>query len=311
MKSRFLFVVLGYDCSKVAKDCDTKNKGYFCLTTACVLRKIVLVVYFCWVDLDMSMFLKRAAIGAMALMLSSTTFAVGNERIDSFSDAKKKLENQVYTEAVNRVTIYCAAKYDLRKNVTRPKGFKLPLNRDGEPIHEKRAKRIEWEHIVPAENFGRAFIEWREGHPLCVEKGKSFKGRKCAEKVNRTFQYMQADMYNLYPAIGAVNALRSNYNFQLLDADTPSTFGSCEMKIVDKKVEPPVRARGVIARTYKYMDGAYPAYKMSRAQKQLMDTWDAQHPVDQWECTRAKRIEKIQGNENPIVKAQCQKAGLW
>jgi len=259
----------------------------------------------------MNKLLKRTVVAMTVLMLSSTTFAAGNERIDSFSDAKKKLENQVHTEAAMRVTIYCAAKYDQRKNVSRPAGFTLPLNRNGQPMHEKRAKRIEWEHVVPAENFGRAFAEWRDGHPSCVEKGKSFKGRKCAEKVNRSFQYMQADMYNLYPAIGAVNALRSNYNFQMLDPDTPSTFGACEMKIVDKKVEPPVRARGVIARTYKYMDGAYPAYKMSRAQKQLMDAWDKMYPVDQWECTRAKRIEKIQGNENPVVKAQCVKAGLW
>ncbi|MBO7173697.1 MAG: endonuclease [Burkholderiaceae bacterium] len=255
--------------------------------------------------------MKPVVAGVMILATMTGAWAAGNERIDSFSDAKKKLENQVYTESATRVTLYCAAKYDERKNVKRPSGFSLPLNRDGKPIHEKRARRIEWEHVVPAENFGRAFAEWRDGHPSCVEKGKSFKGRKCAEKANRQFQFMQADMYNLYPAIGAVNALRSNYNFQMLDPTTPSTFGSCEMKIVDKKAEPPARARGVIARTYKYMDAVYPAYKMSRAQKQLMDAWDTAHPVDRWECTRAKRIEKIQGNENPIVKAQCVKAGLW
>lgn len=75
----------------------------------------------------------------------------------------------------------------------------------------KRSYKIEWEHSVPAENFGRAFTEWREGHPLCVDnKGKSFKGRKCAEKVNKTYRYMQSDMYNLFPAVGSVNAARSN-----------------------------------------------------------------------------------------------------
>ena len=30
---------------------------------------------------------------------------------------------------------------------------------------------------------------------------------------------------------------------------------------------------------------------MSRQQRQLMDAWDKMYPVDQWECTRAKRIE--------------------
>jgi len=58
-------------------------------------------------------------------------------------------------------------------------------------------------------NFGRTFKEWRDGNAQCVNsKGKSFKGRRCAEKVNKEYRYMQADMFNLYPAIGAVNALR-------------------------------------------------------------------------------------------------------
>ena len=58
------------------------------------------------------------------------------------------------------------------------------------------------------------------------KKGKVFKGRKCVEKVNREYRLMQSDMYNLYPAIGAVNALRQNYNFQMLPGEEPD-FGSC------------------------------------------------------------------------------------
>lgn len=84
---------------------------------------------------------------------------------------------------------------------------------------------------MPAENFGRTFVEWREGNNACVNsKGKAFKGRRCTEKVNYEYRHMQADMFNLYPAIGAVNALRSNYNFTMLPGEA-SDFGSCEMKI--------------------------------------------------------------------------------
>ena len=32
---------------------------------------------------------------------------------------------------------------------------------------------------------------------------------------------------------------------------------------------------------------------------------------DAWECERTKRIEKIQDNENSIVKAARKEAGLW
>jgi deoxyribonuclease-1 len=165
-------------------------------------------------------------------------------------------------------------------------------------------------HVVPAENFGRAFAEWRDGHPDCQDKRGPFKGRKCADRVSREYRLMQADMYNLYPAIGAVNAMRSNYNFALLPG-APNTFGACGMKIEGNRVEPPEHARGAIARTVKYMAWAYPRFHLSRQQEQLMDAWDRMHPVDQWECTRAKRIEALQGNGNPVVKGQCQQAGLW
>lgn len=49
-----------------------------------------------------------------------------------------------------------------------------------------------------------------------------------------------------------------------------SDFGSCDMKIDNKKAEPPENARGRIARSYMYMESAYPRYKMSKSQRQLM-----------------------------------------
>lgn len=236
---------------------------------------------------------------AGAILAPALVLAAGNTTNDSFARAKKML-SQVYED--HRVTLYCGAQYDAQGNVTLPEGIVIPI---------KRANRVEWEHVVPAENFGRAFDEWREGSPECVDnRGKAFKGRKCAEKVNAEYRHMQADMYNLYPAIGAVNAMRSNFNFQMLPGEE-SSFGSCEMKIADRKAEPPARARGQIARTYFYMQDAYPRYKMSRQQEQLMGAWDKMYPVDQWECTRAKRIEALQGNENRFVKEPCEAVKMW
>ena len=235
------------------------------------------------------------------LLLPTLALAAGNSTNDSFAQAKKVL-GQVYAD--HRVTFYCGAEYDAQSNVTLPDGFTTPK-------HEKRADHIEWEHSLPAENFGQTFVEWREGSPECVDnRGKEFKGRKCAEKVNLEYRLMQADMYNLFPAIGAVNAMRSNFNYAML-AGEPSTFGACEMKIADRKAEPPARARGQIARTYFYMQDSYSRYHMSSQQEQLMKAWDKQYPVDKWECIRAKRIEKLQGNENKFVKQPCQAAGMW
>ena len=116
---------------------------------------------------------------------------------------------------------------------------------------------------------------------------------------------MQSDMYNLFPAIGAVNAMRSNYNF-VVQVDAKSGFGSCDMKIDNRKAEPPIEARGRIARTYLYMDATYKRYSMSKSQKQLMSAWDRMYPVSEWECKRAKRIESIQGNDNKVIKDSCE-----
>jgi deoxyribonuclease-1 len=232
----------------------------------------------------------------IVLSFSASSIAAGNQTNQSFSKAKKNLERSVYQD--HRETIYCGARFDSKKNVVPPKGFKTAK-------HKKRAKRIEWEHVVPAENFGRAFSEWRAGDKQCVNrKGKSFKGRKCAEKMNVEYRYMQSDMHNLFPAIGAVNAMRSNYNFTMLPA-VKSEFGSCNMKIDNRKAEPPVGARGRIARTYMYMEQTYPKYKMSKQQRQLMNAWDKMYPVTAWECKRSKRIQKVQGNANRVVDVRC------
>lgn len=171
--------------------------------------------------------------------------------------------------------------------------------------YQKRANKVEFEHVVPAENFGRGFKEWRNGHPSCIDsKGKSFKGRSCALKVNTEFRYMYADMYNAVPSIGAVNALRSNYNFTMLPNES-SDFGSCAMKIENRSVEPPEQSRGRIARTYLYMAMTYDKFKLSNKQRQIMEAWDKMYPISQWECQRAKRIESIQGNAHPILKQRC------
>ncbi|WP_155866769.1 endonuclease [Colwellia sp. PAMC 21821] len=232
----------------------------------------------------------------LAILIAPSAIAA-NQEIQSFSKAKRLLEQKVYSE--HRKTLYCDATFTINKEVIPPKGFTTAK-------YVKRAKKIEWEHALPAENFGRTFSEWRDGHEQCVSsRGKSFKGRKCAEKVNIEYRYMQADMFNLYPAIGAVNALRSNYNFTMLP-DVKSDFGSCAMKIENRKAEPPEAARGKIARTYLYMEDTYKRYNMSKAQRQLMTAWDKMYPVDAWECSRAEKITILQKNQNNILKSRCE-----
>lgn len=220
----------------------------------------------------------------------------GNTTNDSFSKSKKLLLNRVYFD--HRETFYCGCPFQIDKTVTFQADKFSPTTK-----HRERADKIEWEHVVPAQSFGQSFKEWRDGAPDCIDKnGKPFKGRKCAEKVNMEYRYMQADMYNLTPAIGQINALRSNYSYAMIPGEKRE-FGACDMEIEDKKAEPRPEIRGDIARIYFYMNDAYPGHGViSKKNRKLFEAWAKEDPVDDWERERAKRIEAIQGNHNNFVE---------
>ena len=227
----------------------------------------------------------------------------GNTINPSFNKAKKILLGQVYYD--HYTTFYCGCEFSSKRQVFHTNGYK--------PKKQwRRAYRLEWEHIVPAHAFGQSFREWREGHPECVDsRGKSFKGRNCTRKRVHQFRYMESDMYNLVPAVGEINGLRSNYSFAIIPGEKRE-FGQCDMEIAARKAEPPIPVRGNIARIYKYMDAAYPGRGIiSKKNRKLFEAWDRQDTVDAWECRRGRRIEKIQGNTNPFVMRECVKAGLW
>lgn len=242
---------------------------------------------------------RALGIAAVALALHSSAFGAGNQKIRHFREAKR-FANEIHAD--HPYTIYCHCHYN---------GHDIDLKSCDYKVHKdaKRALRLEWEHVVPAEAFGQSFVEWREGSPHCARHGKKFKGRKCAQN-NPEFARIEADLYNLWPEIGELNGLRNNYAMAELGAekDKQFEFGGCKVKIDDRKFEPMSHAKGRVARVYMYMDQVYPGRGIiSEKNRKLFEAWDKLHPVDEWECQRARRIEKIQGNENLILKSRCNK----
>ncbi|MGL6312795.1 endonuclease [Vibrio sp. WXL103] len=222
----------------------------------------------------------------------------GNTNNPSFNAAKRQMR-EIFKD--HKVTFYCQAGYDSDGNTQLPAGFSTPG-------YQRRSERIEWEHIVPAENFGRAFEAWHfaQDDQRCLNsRGRRLSNRDCALKHSEQFRYMHADRWNLVPAIGAVNAYRSNYRFTQLSSNIDNFFGTCPMKIDDRAVEPPEWTRGQIARTYLYFDYAYPDFTLSSAKRQLFDAWNKQYPVQADECVRGERILRQQGNRNPFVNDAC------
>lgn len=213
---------------------------------------------------------------------------------DSFSKSKKILLKQVYFD--NKETFYCSNPYEIKQIKGKEKTlviedakFYSPRN----PFYKSgkvntRAKRIEWEHVMPAHNFGKHLKCWQDG------------GRKNCSK-DKTFKAMEADIHNLVPAIGEVNGDRSNYRFA---ADTPKLvqYGKCEFQVnfKAKRAYPKEDIRGDIARIYFYMSDKYNV-KLSKQERKMMEVWNKQDPVSNWEIIKNDRVHKLQGNRNSYI----------
>jgi deoxyribonuclease-1 len=202
----------------------------------------------------------------------------------SFSKSKRVLA-QLY-KGKQETSFYCGCDFSYQGKKLIP-----DLNSCGYGIRKqiKRSNRIEWEHIVPAWNFGHQRQCWKDG------------GRRACKK-DPSFKIMEGDMHNLVPAIGEVNGDRSNYRFTDWNGK-PNQYGQCQV-IVDfkrKQVQPPMLSRGPIARAYLYMASQY-RLKLSKRDQQQYDVWNKQFPPLDWECHRNLLIESRQGNGNPFIK---------
>ena len=93
--------------------------------------------------------MKHLLILLSILFCSSQAFPQ-NTQITSFSKSKKLLL-KLYKD--NPVTLYCGCSYKGKKPNFSSCGY-IPKK------DNKRANRIEWEHIVPVHSFGQSFSEW-------------------------------------------------------------------------------------------------------------------------------------------------------
>ena len=224
---------------------------------------------------------------------------VGNTTIRDFGKAKYKAK-AIFAEMKGSTTFYCGCKYTFGHGSGGTVdwdscGFRPRKN-------AKRAKRTEWEHVVPASAFGHSFSEWKQGHPDCHNKRGPFKGRRCVGQVNQEFSFMEADLYNLRPAVGEVNGDRSSKIVGEVVGEERK-YGDCDVEISKDTVEPRPEVRGNVARTYLYMDWAYPNRNIipTEGMRIMLRDWATSDPVDKEEFMWAKAVEAVQGNPNPFV----------
>lgn len=220
--------------------------------------------------------------------LSAYSLSFINYHQNNFSQAK------AYAAQINAdapADFYCGCKISWHGKKGVP-----DLNSCGYSVRKNanRAERIEWEHVMPAWEFGHQRQCWQNG------------GRKSCSK-DADYRRIESDLHNLQPAIGEVNGDRNNFQYSQWNGGEQQ-YGQCGMKVdfKQKLAQPPERARGAIARTYFYMRDQY-HLRLSRQQTQLFTAWDKQYPVTTWECERDNRIAKVQGNHNSYVQQACQR----
>lgn len=211
------------------------------------------------------------------------------ESPSSFAQSKK-IVHQLFQN--HPQTIYCGCTYQ-------NKTVHLDSCGMSDAKEKSRAHRIEIEHVMAVEHFSQHFACWRT--PMCTNaRGKAFKGRKCCELVDARFRHVEAELYNLWPAVGLVNQARSNYRFGVLPGD--ERYYGCSLKI-DKRlrrVEPADEVKGIVARAYLFMSEYY-QISLSSAQRQLFVAWNRQFAPTPWERQWAQQIAVIEGYENHYI----------
>ena len=213
----------------------------------------------------------------------------------SWQSTKNMADDTVYFNGGR--TFYCDCLWSSDKDNDgsgRPElsecGYKAPKS------YSSRASRIEWEHVVPASLLPANKLQcWREG------------GREKCERESPEARTMIYDLHNLVPAIGQVNALRSNDLYMDIDDRAISTvhFGQCQAKDSPNGFEPPDYRKGDVARIWFYMEDRYALQIPSDTRRTLIE-WHRADPVSQEEIDRNQLIFITQGNVNPFVSLNLQ-----
>lgn len=235
--------------------------------------------------------LMKKSLSVVALCLSIISPAFSSPPA-TFTEAKIVAKQKVYLDQATSAMgdLYCGCKWTW----VGKSGGRVDAKSCGYETRKQqsRAERTEWEHIVPAWTFGHQRQCWQNG------------GREHCVDDDPVFRAIEADLFNLYPAVGEVNGDRSNFNYGMTSGVAPQ-YGQCTTKVdfEQRAVEPRDAVKGLVARTTFYMFDRY-QLSMSRQQQQLLMAWDKQFPASAWELERNKRIASIMGHSNPFVSGE-------
>ena len=206
-------------------------------------------------------------------------------------ESRDQLLNIYIRKEKNR-TLLCDCKFNLEGKV---------LEESCDLASKKKSKKVitlAWLFGMPPFKFGKILECWRK--PLCSrENGRPFGGPSCCEKKSVLYSQMKSDMHNLFPSTSALMRARVNQDFGEISGEKRK-FGTCDLEVNRKLIEPNSNVRGDIARAYFYMSRQYGVPIRERLEDMLRE-WHMADPPDIWEMDRNSFIEEKQGNRNPFV----------
>ncbi|KTC90177.1 endonuclease [Fluoribacter dumoffii] len=153
-----------------------------------------------------------------------------------------------------------------------------------------------WSHNFSGAHFGQQFACWSTSLYL-DNQCMSFKRRKYCERFNEQFGYVEADFYNLWPEIGIENQTYPNELGVLTQGR--DCFG-CVNKNDKSHLEPTDSVKGVIARTYLFMNEHY-GLSLSPSQKKLFIAWNKAFKPQAWEKQWALQVALIEGYKDSYI----------
>lgn len=169
--------------------------------------------------------------------------------------------------------------------------------------------------VYSQQRFGHIKPDWTNAEhifPMAwVVNSLTCRDRKDCRRHSKQFQFIEADLHNIYPARKDLNMARGSYSFGEIE-NKERVWVDYDFGIDYKRklVEPPHVSKGEIARAMFYIVDAY-GLALFKKQAELLRDWNQIDPPSKEEQRRNKIIEKLQQTRNYFIDHPDAVEDIW
>lgn len=226
---------------------------------------------------------------ALVLLIAALPVLADQTQIADYDEAREKRFYRLYAKVPQSeaTDIYCGLRFRVD-----PKVLDLPDDKTtGKP-----APWLTLEHAFAA--------QWMANALKCGDRKTC--GSHGNNGIRTRFNHAEADMHNLWPAVGNLNSSRQDSPFGEIAGESKRqiTVGGkkfeCDYERRDGIVEPRKIIRGNLARSIFYMCREY-GFPVDPEMLAVLKRWHRVDPPTKGERRRNDKIERMQGTRNPFI----------